>query len=331
MPDLSTHYMGLSLKNPLIAGSSGLTAQIDTIKELAIQGVGAVVLKSVFEEDLVCNSDKQKTFSQYPKSLKQHEHVGTWSRHVNMTEYLRLIERCKQEVDIPIIASINCVSSFEWMSFARRIESSGADALELNFFVPPSDPMKSSEDIEKVYFDVLTELMRVVKLPLAVKISPYFSGMTKMALKLSWTGIAGMVLFNRYYVPDIDIDTIKVIHGPKLSHPEEIYLPLRWTALLSDRVMCDIAAATGVHDSQGMIKMILAGAKAVQVTSAFYKNGPAYANLMLKGLEAWMTEHEFDSIKSFCGKLSLKKSDNPATYERFQYLSNFGGFENDES
>jgi dihydroorotate dehydrogenase (fumarate) len=152
--------------------------------------------------------------------------------------------------------------------------------------------------------------------------------MTKMALKISWTGIAGLVLFNRYFMPDIDIEDLKVVNGPKLSQPDEIYLPLRWTALLSDRVLCDIAAGTGIHDSQGMIKMLLAGARAVQSTSTFYLHGSAQAEVMIKGLEDWMLRHDFPDIKSFCGLLSLKKSENPADYERFQYLSNFSGIEN---
>jgi len=330
MPDLSTRYMGLQLKNPLIAGSSGLTAHIDTITELANAGVSAVVLKSVFEEDLVCPNDKFKNpvslLSAYPKSTDSN--VPRIKR-IGIDKYLSLIDRCKKELDIPIIASINCVSSYEWMSFARKIEASGADGLELNFFVPPADPLRSSEDNEKVYFDVLTELMRNVKLPLAIKISPYFAGMTKMALKLSWTGIAGMVLFNRYFVPDIDIEKLSVVPGPRYSHPDEIYQSLRWTALLSDRVMCDIAGATGIHNSEGLVKMMLAGARAVQVTSAFYTHGTAYPAVMLQGLEDWMQRHDFEDVRSFNGKLSLKKAENPADYERFQYLRNFSGAEND--
>jgi dihydroorotate dehydrogenase (fumarate) len=321
--------MGLQLKNPLIAGSSGLTAQFDSILDLARQGVAAVVLKSIFEEDLVNFLDPKRK-NAYPTvpAAKPAELAGSWSRHADMEEYLRLIGRCKKELDIPVIASINCISSFEWTSFARRIESAGADGLELNFLVPPSDPYKSSEDNERVYFDVLTDVRRAVKLPVAVKISPYFAGMTKMALKISWTGIAGLVLFNRYFMPDIDIEDLKVVNGPKLSQPDEIYLPLRWTALLSDRVLCDIAAGTGIHDSQGMIKMLLAGARAVQSTSTFYLHGSAQAEVMIKGLEDWMLRHDFPDIKSFCGLLSLKKSENPADYERFQYLSNFSGIEN---
>ncbi|HRY32153.1 MAG TPA: dihydroorotate dehydrogenase-like protein [Bacteroidales bacterium] len=310
MPDLSTTFMGIRLRNPVIAGSSGLTSRPESIIELARHGVAAVVLKSLFEEDMALQARQHVT------------HPAT-----RMDDYLRLIETAKQRLDIPVIASVNCISPHEWTGFSRKIVSAGADGLEMNMFVPPSDPMKNSEENEKLYFEIITEVRRQVKIPLAVKISPYFSGMTKMALKLSWTGINGLVMFNRFYSPDIDIEEIRVVPGRIFSTPDEIAHPLRWVAMLSDRVMCDTAGSTGVHDYTGIVRFLLAGAKAVQIVSAYYENGPSYTEKLLEGLTAWMERHNFDNINAFMGKLSLKKTENPAEYERFQFLKTFSSIE----
>jgi dihydroorotate dehydrogenase (fumarate) len=321
MPDLSVKYMGFNIKNPLIAGSSELTSRVDSLLDLEKRGVSAVVLKSLFEEELY-HHPQLKGGNRYPiKELVGEGSVD--SKEHKIGQYLDLIDAAKQNLTIPVIASINCITNQEWTSLARRIESAGADALELNIFTLPSDPMKSSEENEKVYIDILNDLKRQVKIPISVKISPYFSGMTKMALRLSWTGISGMVLFNRFYQPDIDTEEIKTISGKLLSSPDEMALSLRWVALLSDRVMCDVAGATGVHDHTGIIKLLLAGAKAVQVVSAFYIHGNKRAEEMLDGLSQWMVQKEFQSIGEFCGKLSLKKNDNPADYERYQYFKAF--------
>ncbi|MHC1707384.1 MAG: dihydroorotate dehydrogenase-like protein [Bacteroidales bacterium] len=321
MPDISTKFMGLDLKNPLIAGSSGLTSHIDSLLEIESMGVAAVVLKSLFEEDLqLLQKNTGNTAGGFPKTV---EYLSAHTKANKVGEYLALIDEAKKRLSIPVVASINCVSSYEWTSFSRKIESAGADALELNMFILPSDPMRNSEDNEKVYFEILNDIRKQVKIPIAVKISPFFSGMTRMALKLSWTGINGLVLFNRFFQPDIDIDTLSTVSGKIFSTPDEISLPLRWSALLSDRVMCDIAASTGVHDHSGMIKLLLAGAKAVQAVSAFYTQGPAFAQQTLTGLSDWMEEKGYNTIKDFNGKLSLKKSDNPADYDRYQYFRTF--------
>ncbi|MCX6272408.1 MAG: dihydroorotate dehydrogenase-like protein [Bacteroidetes bacterium] len=322
MVDLSAKYMGFSLKNPLIAGSSGLTNSVGSIKQLEKQGIAAVVLKSLFEEELVCQIPSDKD-SHYPYQ-KTKDYVAHQSKYSSIEEYIRLIEEAKKSVSIPVIASINCISAYEWTSFSKRIEAAGADALELNIFVMPSDPMMGSSDCEKVYFEVLTEVRRKIKIPIAVKISPYFSGMTKMAMKLSWTGINGLVLFNRFYSPDIDIETIKTVPGKLLSSPDEILNSLRWVALLSDRVLSDIAGSTGAHDAAGVIKYLLAGARAVQLTSTLYKNGFEQIGIILNDLSAWMERHHFETIPEFLGSLSLKKSEDPADYERFQYIKTIG-------
>ena len=328
MADLRTKYMGLELRNPIIVGSSGLTNTVDKIKEIEKLGAGAVVLKSLFEEQI--NFQVHKTVTQsdslyaYPEA---EDYISNYTRDNSMTEYLDLIRNCKSAVEIPVIASINCVSSSEWISFAKKIQEAGADALELNIFILPSDPKRTSEQNEQVYFDIAMAIVKEVTIPVALKISYYFSGMAKTALKLSWTGIKGMVLFNRFFSPDIDIDEFEVTATNVFSTPEEIAISLRWVAMLSDRLHCDIAASTGVHDGPGVVKQLLAGAKAVQITSTLYKNGTGVIPEMIKFVDGWMDKHEFKTTDDFIGKMSFKETKNPAAYERVQFMKHFAGIE----
>lgn len=328
MADISTTYMGLNLKNPIIVGSSGLTNTVENIKEIAENNAGAVVLKSLFEEQIL--SEAHKTYSgdelnnAYPEAQ---DYIMNYTREKDVDRYLNLIRESKEAVDIPVIASINCVTSVEWISFAKKIEEAGADALELNVFILPSDPRHEGTENEKIYFDIVEKVMKEVKIPVALKISYYFSGLAKMALKLSWTGISGMVLFNRFFSPDIDIDTFEVKPTNVFSTPEEISTSLRWVAMLSSRLHCDIAASTGVHDGNGLIKQLLAGAKAIQVSSVLYKNGFGEIPKMIATLESYMEKHNFSKLGDFIGKMSIKEADNPAAYERVQFMKYFSGIE----
>ncbi len=328
MADLRTKYMGLELRNPIIVGSSGLTNSVDKIMEIEKLGAGAVVLKSLFEEQI--NLQVHKTVTQsdslyaYPEA---EDYISNYTRDNSVTEYLDLIRNCKSSVEIPVIASINCVSLSEWISFARKIQEAGADALELNIFILPSDPKRTAEQNEQVYFDIAMAIVKEVTIPVALKISYYFSGFAKTALKLSWTGIKGMVLFNRFFSPDIDIDEFEVTATNVFSTPEEIAISLRWVAMLSDRLHCDIAASTGVHDGSGVVKQLLAGAKAVQITSTLYKNGTRVIPEMIKFIESWMDKHGFKTTDEFIGKMSFKETENPAAYERVQFMKHFAGIE----
>jgi len=328
MADLTTTYMGLRLRNPIIVSSSGLTNSIDNVKKLFDNGAGAIVLKSLFEEQI--NFSINKTFNQsennysYPEAL---DYISHYTRENDLEKYLKLIRDSKSSVDIPIIGSINCVSSSEWVSFAKNIQEAGADALELNIFILPSDPRRKAEQHEQVYFDILQSVMKQVKIPIAAKISHYFSGLTNMALQLSWTGISGLVLFNRFFSPDIDIDKFEVTAGHVYSSPAEMSLTLRWVALLSDKVQCDIAASTGIHDGQAVIKQLLAGAKAVEIASVLYLEGFEKMGIMLKDIEKWMDKHQFARTNDFIGKLSYKEAKNPAAYERVQFMKHFSGIE----
>lgn len=328
MVNLQTTYMGLRLKNPIIIGSSGLTNSVENIKEAAANGAAAVVLKSLFEEQILHAAQHtmmQDAYSNYYPEAD--DYIRNYTRTNDVDNYLNLIRESKKAVDIPIIASINCVSSQEWTEFAKKIEEAGADALELNIFVLPSDPLKTGEQNEAVYFEILDKITKTVKIPVAAKISYYFSGLSKMALKLSWTGIKGLVLFNRFFSPDIDIDRFEVKATNVFSSPAELATSLRWVAMLSTKVHCDIAASTGIHDGKAVIKQLLAGAKAVQIASVIYKKGFREVTAMLDDVTSWMEQHNFKSLDEFIGKMSVKEADNPAAYERVQFMKHFSGIE----
>jgi dihydroorotate dehydrogenase (fumarate) len=328
MINTETTYMGLRLSSPVIIGSSGLTSSVANIVEFEQRGAGAVVLKSLFEEQIrmeIASAASQDSGADlYPEA---YDYIANYSHSHRVGEYLTLIKEAKAAVKIPVIASINCVSSDEWISFARKIEDAGADALELNVFILPCDPSAGAEQNEKVYFNILEEVNKQVKIPVSLKISYYFSGLAKMALKLSWAGAKGLVLFNRFYSPDINIDSKKVVATNVFSTPEEITTSLRWVAMLSDRLYCDVCASTGIHDSTGLIKQLLAGAKAVQIASTLYKNGFDRINEMNDGLRSWMEKHQYSKIEEFAGSMSLKKAENPAAYERVQFMKHFAGIE----
>ncbi len=325
MANLSTNYLGLKLKNPLIVGSSGLTETLEGIQELERNGAGAVVLKSLFEEEILLELKKQKEEMLMPRTV--YPEIFDFFDYDNIedsvTKYLNVISEGKKRLEIPIIASVNCVSSGEWTVFAKRIEQAGADALELNAFILPSDFNRSSSDNEKIYFDIIENIKKEIKLPIALKISYYFSNLGTMIQRLSETGIDGIVLFNRFFSPDFDIDNMKVIPSNVLSGPNDLSISLRWIAIMANRVSCNLAASTGVHDGSAMIKQLLAGANAVQVVSTLYKNGTDHIQTILKELEIWMDDNNFDEIEDFRGNMSQDKSRDPAAYERGQFMKHF--------
>jgi len=328
MISLTTHYLGIALKSPLIVGSSGLTNSVENIIDFEKQGAGAVVLKSLFEEQILNEIHhtigQAELTNQYPEAL---DYISNYTRDNSLDKYLDLIRSCKKSVSIPIIASINCASATEWMRYAAKIQDAGADALELNIYIMPSDPDKTSAQNEKVYFDILEGVLKHVTIPVAVKLSPYFAGLAETTRKLSWAGAKGIVMFNRFYSPDIDIDSLKLSATHIFSTPDEIYQPLRWVALLSGNVQCDVAASTGIHDAKGMIKMLLTGAKAVEIVSTIYQNGHGRIAEMLTGLATWMEAHNYNKPSDFIGKMSFQKADNPVAYERVQFMKHYAGIE----
>ena len=318
--------MGLRLKNPLIAGSSGLTGAPDSLRALQEGGVAAVVLKSIFEEEIAGEyADVLAKAKQKGMSLESYDYYDYQIRSERVASYVELVRQAKRDLSIPVIASVNCTYSHEWVSFARDLEGAGADGLELNMFFLPSDLKRSSEERERDYFHIIERVLKEVRVPVALKISPYFSTLAQMINRLSRTGVAALVLFNRFYAIDFDIEKMTVTASHALSTDAELAAPLRWVALMSRRVGCDLAASTGTHDGAGLIKQLLAGAKAVQAASVFYRNGPGHAARMLKELEDWMDRHGYKALADFRGKMSQAESEDPAVFERVQFMKQFGG------
>ena len=320
MADLTTKYLGMDLKNPVIVSSSNLTASADKIVDCEKAGAGAVVLKSLFEEQIQADTAKMMDNIDETQVSESFDYLTKTGNYHYIDEYLTLLEEAKSRVSIPVIASINCVSSGSWIDYAERLERLGADALELNVFVLPADVTKPGEDIEKVYIDVCRKVKKKIKIPFSLKIGPHFSGLANMIRTLADEGTAGFVLFNRFYQPDVDIESLKIVPAKILSAPPEMALSLRWIALLSGEIEADFAAATGIHDGKSVVKQLLVGARAVQLCSILYQNGIDYIQTILKVVTEWMDRHNFASIDDFLGILCREESDNPEAYERAQYV-----------
>ena len=304
MNDLSTKYLGLDLKNPLIVGSCGFTNSVDKIKELADHNAAAVVLKSLFEEQIQAelSANLESYTADYPEAM---DYIRAYTRGNEVERYLKLIAGAKKAVDIPVIASINCVSASEWVSFAKSVEQEGADAIELNVSLLPSDPKMTSVENENKYLEIIDSVSSMVSIPVALKMSRYSASLANLIRKLAWTNkIAGFVLFSRYYSPDIDVEKMTVKSADVLSSLSEGRDPLRWIALMFGQIDKDLVASTGIHDSEGLIKQLLAGATAVQIVSTLYKNGFTQIPAMLKGLDEWMTRKSFTDLAQFRGQLS---------------------------
>ncbi len=323
--DLSTKYMGIDIKNPLVVSSSGLTNTIDKIKELEDKGAAAVVLKSLFEEQLMADHDRlheqDDMYFWYPEAM---DYVDTFTKEDGVENYLQLIGKAKDSVDIPVIASINCITPLEWPVFSKEIAKAGADGLELNIYIPPAEIDMTPGRIEDTYIEIIREVQKNVNLPIGVKVGHFFTNLMQALLKLSNTEIQSLILFNRYYRPDIDIQKMQVITGNIYSSPEEITLSLRWIALLSEKIKSELVAATGIHDYSGVIKQLLAGATAVQLCSALYRNGTGHLSVILEGIEKWMTEHKYENISRFKGKLARADENRPA-FERLQFMQKTTG------
>ncbi len=344
MANLQTTYMGLSLKNPLIASSSGLTNTIANIKTLADNGIGAIVLKSMFEEQIHIETENYikdehgsvKTFNNAPSTIlskrvydyeEAYSYIYDYAKNNTLSKYLSLITEAKKTVDIPIIASINCVSNYDWQSFAKKIQDSGADALELNIYILPSDFRRTDEENEKVYYEIINEVKRYVTIPIAIKIGFYFTSLAQSVQKLSESGINGLVLFNRPYNADIDIEKITLAPGNIYSSDFEYNHTLRWISILSGKTSCDLSASTGVHNFETVVKMLLAGANTVQMASVFYKHGFNVVPDILLRMNDWMKRHNFNSVDEFRGKLSKSNLENPAAIERVQFMKLYSGIE----
>jgi dihydroorotate dehydrogenase (fumarate) len=344
MTDLQTTYLGLKLNNPLIAGSCGLTNNIDSIREIADKGVGAIVVKSIFEEQI--NVDTEKVIKNEEGNIKlltrasdlmigrrvhdydeAYSYIFDFARRNTLDKYLGFVSKAKKAINIPLIASINCVSNNDWHSFAKKIEETGVDALELNIYILPSDWRRNGADNENIYFDIIREIRNYVNLPISVKIGYYFSALSQSVQKLSQSGVKGIVLFNRPYNTDFDVEKMEVSHGSIYSSESEYNHTLRWISILSGNVDCDLSASTGIHNWEAFVKQLLAGAKTVQVASALYKEGMDVIPAILRGTTDWMKRHGFENTDAFRGKLSKSKLENPAAIERVQFMKLYSGIE----
>lgn len=321
--DLTTHYLGFKLKHPLVSSASPLSATVDRVRRLEDAGAAAIVLPSLFEEQIEGESQLLHHYLDYgidsfAEALsyfppKNNYYVGTES-------YLNLIRRSKETVDVPIIASLNGISPGGWTTYARQIEEAGADALELNIYYVATDLAQSGEQVEQMYADVVYQIRQQVRIPLAVKLGPYFSSFGHLALRLAHAGADGLVLFNRFYQPDFDLERLEVTPHLVLSNSNALRLPLRWIAILYGRVPVDFALTSGVHSHEDVLKGLMAGANVTMLASALLQNGTSRLGDLLDSLTNWMEEHEYESVTQMQGSMSQRNVAEPAAFERANYV-----------
>ncbi len=323
MTDLSTTYLGLPLANPLVPGASPLSRQLDSAKRLEDAGAAAIVMESLFEEQIV--QDQRELYwcttnatESYAESLSYFPEQEIYA--VSGEGYLEKIQRMKAALSIPVIASLNGATLGGWTRYAHLMEQAGADALELNIYFLATDAEQTSQAVEARYLDILRAVRESVRIPIAVKLGPYFSAFARLAQDLDHAGADGLVLFNRFYQPDFDLDELEVVPNVLLSTPQAMRLPLRWIAILHGRLRASLAATGGVHTAHDVVKMLLAGADITQMASALLQHGPGHVSTVLAGLTAWMEEKGFESVAQMKGSMSYKNVRDPATFERANYM-----------
>ena len=321
--DLTTTYMGMTLKHPIVPSASPLSKNLDMIRRLEDAGSSAIVMYSLFEEQIATESqmlDHYLTYGteSFSEALSYFPQMENYN--VGPHEYLDLIRSAKQAVDIPIIGSLNGVSTGGWIEYARHIEDAGADGLELNVYYIPTDPFMDSTEIEQMYLDVVHDVKKTVTIPVAVKLGPYFTSYANMAMRLKQAGADALVMFNRFYQPDIDLELLDVVPNLALSSSHEMRLPVRWVAVLFGRVPVDMAITSGVHGYEDVLKGVMAGANVMMMASELLQNGERRVAEILEGLRIWMEEHEYDSIQQMRGSMSQQNVSEPAAFERANYM-----------
>jgi dihydroorotate dehydrogenase (fumarate) len=321
--DLTTTYMGMSLKNPVVPASSPLSFSVDSIRQLEDAGAAAVVMHSLFEEQITLESHQLDHYLSYgtdsfAEALSYFPEQESYN--VGPESYLNLISRAKESVDIPIIGSLNGVSSGGWIEYAKKIQETGADALELNVYYIPTNAAVTGADVEQMHLDILADVKASVSIPVAMKLSPYFSATANMAHRLTETGADALVLFNRFYQPDLDIEDLEVVPRLVLSKPRELRLPLRWVAILYGLVSADLAITSGVHTHIDVLKSMMAGAKVASMASELLRKGPGHIAHILDAMTTWMEEHEYESVTQMQGSMSQQSVAEPAAFERANYM-----------
>lgn len=332
MTDLTTTYLGLTLKNPIVASASPISKSLRGIRALADAGVSAVVMYSLFEEQINMESQQLDHYLTYGtesfgEALSYFPDLGHYN--IGPGEYLKLIAQAKRTVDIPIIGSLNGVSTGGWIDYAKKIEDAGADALELNIYYIPTDPAMTGAAVEEMYLNVVRDVRRTVRIPIAVKLSPYFSATANMCYRLAAAGANGLVLFNRFYQPDLDLENLEVVPHLVLSNPYAMRVPLRWIAILYGRLQTDFALTGGVRTSTDVLKGIMAGANIAMLASELLEHGLGRVAEMLAEMQAWMIEHEYDSVAQMRGSMSQIHCAEPAAFERANYMKVLGSWRPD--
>ncbi len=330
MPDLKTTYLGLHLKNPLVASASPLSKKVANARRLEDAGAAAIVLYSLFEEQITHESQEldhylERGTHSYAESLSYFPDLDTYN--MGPEPYLEHLFKVKQTVDIPVIGSLNGISTGGWVSYAQRIEQAGADALELNIYYLPTDPDLSSAELEDEYVRLVREVRATVKIPIALKLSPFFTALPHVAKRFVQAGANGLVLFNRFYQPDFDLEALEVVPNVELSTSYEVRLPLRWIALLYGRIEADFALTSGVHTAQDVLKAMMAGANVTMMTSALLQHGMGRLMHILIDMQEWMVEHEYESIQEMKGSMSQRAVADPAAFERANYMKALSSYD----
>ncbi len=321
--DLKTTYLGLELRSPLVAAASPLSGDLETLQQLEAAGAAAVVMKSLFEEQIEHEAIEAMRMLDFAT-----ESVGealTWfpeleNYNTGPTGWLEHVERCRQHLKIPVIGSLNGASPGGWTRYARRLEDTGIDALELNIYYVAAEPGITGAEVENRYIELVESVCKTISIPVAVKIGPYFSSVSNMARRLTEAGAAGIVIFNRFIHPDIDLGTMEVVANMEMSSPSELRQTLRWIAILRGRIPSSLAASTGAHRATDVIKLLLAGADVVQMASALLQRGPGWIGKVQMELEEWLSEEDYESVEQMKGSLCARAADDPAAYERAHYM-----------
>jgi dihydroorotate dehydrogenase (fumarate) len=327
--DLSTTYLGLKLKNPIVPSASPLSHHLDTMKRLEDSGAAAIVMYSLFEEQIEHETKELDHYMSYgTESFAEALSYFPEPSEFNLgpEEYVEHIRKAKQSLGIPVIGSLNGISTGGWTKFAKQIEQAGADALELNVYYIPADPKMTGKEVEDRYIEVLDAVKKSVRIPVAIKLSPFFSAMANMAVRLDGAGASGLVLFNRFYQPDIDLEALEVTPNVILSSPQALRLPLRWIAILFGRIRASLAATSGIHDAEDVLKALMVGADVTMMCSALLKHGPTHVAKVLEDLNRWMLEHEYVSVQQMKGSMSQKSVADPSSFERANYMKALQSF-----
>ncbi len=328
--DLTTTYLGLQLKNPLVASASPLSKKVDIARRLEDAGASALVMYSLFEEQITHESYEMDHYlnhgtNSFAESLSYFPDLDTYN--LGPETYLEHLHNIKQAVNIPVIGSLNGVSSGGWVRYARKIEQAGADALELNIYYLSTDPDLSSAELEEVYVKLVKDVRETVSIPIALKLSPFFTSIPQMAKRFVEVGANGLVLFNRFYQPDFDLDALSVVPHLELSTSHDLLLPLRWIAILYGRIQADFALTSGVHTAQDVLKAMMAGANVAMMASTLLESGPKRLTHILSDLQRWMEEHEYESISHMRGSMSQRAVAEPAAFERANYMKALNSFD----